>query len=191
LDTAGGEIVRHGPSGFLGEVNLLSGQTVFVTAMVTKDARYIAVDRDALRELLYEDGPLSDLVLATFIGRREALQRVQGIGLEIIGPHSSHGDDADRRTRAQQPPAVHVARFRRADDREAAALVAGFDAASLLWCGCPAVWSCAGPRTASLRALGIGRELARREDVDLLVVAADPPGSAPRSTVPLRGSTRS
>src|SRR5579864_9193702 len=29
LDAAGGEIVRHGPSGFLGELNLLSGQTVF------------------------------------------------------------------------------------------------------------------------------------------------------------------
>ena len=33
LDAAGNEIVRHGPSGFLGELNLLSGQTVFVTAM--------------------------------------------------------------------------------------------------------------------------------------------------------------
>jgi thioredoxin reductase (NADPH) len=71
LDAAGGEIVRHGPSGFLGEVNLLSGQTVFVTAIVATDVRYIAVDRDALRSLLYEDGPLSELVLATFIARRE------------------------------------------------------------------------------------------------------------------------
>ena len=33
---AGNEIVRHGASGFLGELNLLSGQTVFVTAVVTK-----------------------------------------------------------------------------------------------------------------------------------------------------------
>ena len=51
--------------------------------------RYIAVDRDALRALLFDDGPLSDLVLSTFISRREALQRVQGIGLEIVGPRSS------------------------------------------------------------------------------------------------------
>src|SRR5207302_419402 len=89
LDAAGNEIVRHGASGFLGELNLLSGQTVFVTAVVTKPLRYIAVSREALRSLLYEDGPLSDLVLSAFIARREALQRVQGIGLEIIGPHSS------------------------------------------------------------------------------------------------------
>src|SRR2546421_3856225 len=87
LDAAGNEIVRHGASGFLGELNLLSGQTVFVTAVVTKPLRYIAVERAVLRSLLYEDGPLSDVVLSAFIARREALQRVQGIGLEIIGPH--------------------------------------------------------------------------------------------------------
>src|SRR3954471_2402551 len=77
LDAAGREIVRHGASGFLGELNLLSGQTVFVTAVVTKATRYIAVDRAVLRSLLYEDGPLGDLVLSAFIARREALQRVQ------------------------------------------------------------------------------------------------------------------
>src|ERR1700704_5081904 len=76
-DAAGQEIVRHGAAGFLGEMNLLSGQTVFLTAVVTEPMRYIAVDRDALRELLFDDGPLSDLVLSTFIARREALQRVQ------------------------------------------------------------------------------------------------------------------
>src|SRR5436305_13450264 len=66
LDTAGHEIVRHGPSRFLGEMNLLSAQTVFVTAAVTAPARYSAVDRNALRDLLVEDGPLSDLILPTF-----------------------------------------------------------------------------------------------------------------------------
>src|SRR5947208_16753535 len=75
LDAAGNEIVRHGPSNFLGELNLLSGQTVFLTAVVTEPLRYVAVDRDALRALLFDDGPLSDLVLSTFIVRREALQR--------------------------------------------------------------------------------------------------------------------
>src|SRR6266550_2211472 len=52
LDAAGNEIVRHGTAGFLGELNLLSGQTVFVTAIVTQPLRYIAIDRDDLRELL-------------------------------------------------------------------------------------------------------------------------------------------
>jgi thioredoxin reductase (NADPH) len=90
LDAAGNEIVRHGASGFLGELNMLSGQTVFVTAVVTQPLRYIAVDRDVMRSLLYEDGPLGDIVLSAFMARREALQRVQGIDLEIVGPHSSN-----------------------------------------------------------------------------------------------------
>jgi len=89
LDRAGNEIVRHGPGGFLGELNLLSGQTVFVTAIAMQPLRYVAVEREALRALLFEDGPLSDLLLSSFIARREALQTVHGIGLEIVGPHSS------------------------------------------------------------------------------------------------------
>ena len=88
-DPAGNEIVRHGASGFLGEMNLLSGQTVFLTAVVTAPMRYIAVDRDTLRQLLFDDGDLSDLLLSAFIQRRELLQREQGIGVEIVGPRDS------------------------------------------------------------------------------------------------------
>ena len=29
-------------------------------------------------------------MLSTFIARREALQQVQGLGVEIVGPHSSN-----------------------------------------------------------------------------------------------------
>src|SRR3954468_11187660 len=67
LDAAGAEIIRHGPSGFLGETNLLSGQTVYLTAVVTEPMRYIAVEREELKTLLFEDGPLSDLLLSTFV----------------------------------------------------------------------------------------------------------------------------
>ena len=52
LDGGGREVVRHGAAGFLGEMNLLSGQTVFLTAVVTEPTRYVAVDREALRQLL-------------------------------------------------------------------------------------------------------------------------------------------
>ena len=80
LDRAGNEVVRHGASTFLGELNLLSGQSVFVTAVATEPLTYVAVERDVFRALLFEDGPLSDLVLTTFIARREALQQVEGVG---------------------------------------------------------------------------------------------------------------
>ena len=102
LDAAGNEIIRCGPRSFLGELNLLSGQTVFLTAIVTQPLRYVAVDRDALRTLLFEDGALSDLVLATFMARRAALQRVEGIGIEIVGPRSSEATMRLRRLRARR-----------------------------------------------------------------------------------------
>ena len=166
LDAAGNELVRHGPSKFLGELNLLSGQTVFVTAVVTKPVRYIAVEREALRSVLFEDGPLSDLLLSTFIGRREALQRVQGLGLEVVGPRSSQ---ATMRmldyARSNRLPFT----WQEAD--------AGLDAASLPLVRLPGGVELRAPSTGEVnRALGIGRELERREDVDLLVVGAGPAG---------------
>jgi thioredoxin reductase (NADPH) len=177
LDGAGNEIVRHGASGFLGELNLLSGQTVFVTAVATEPLRYIAVDRDVIRALLYEDGPLSDIVLSAFITRREALQRVQGIGLEIVGPHSSNATmrmveyaRANRLPFTWRTPERH-------DDRTAAALVEGLDEASLPLVRLPGGVEFEGPTPGQVsRALGIGRELAPREEVDLLVVGAGPAG---------------
>ncbi len=177
LDAAGNEIVRHGTSGFLGEMNLLSGQTVFLTAVVTKPLRYIAVDRDALRPLLFEDGPLSDLLLSTFIARREALQQVQGVGMEIVGPRSSEATigivEFARSNRL--PFTWHDTE--RADDQAAAALVAGLDATDLPLVRLPGGAELRGPSTGQVsRALGIGRELAPREEVDLVVVGGGPAG---------------
>src|SRR5690349_580161 len=167
LDAAGNELVRHGAGSFLGELNLLSGQTVFFAAVVTEPLRYVEVDREALRALLFDDAPLSDLVLSTFIARREALQRVQGIGLEIVGPRSSVATmqmlDFARANRlpftwqegappdGTEPPLVRL----------------------------PGGVELQHPsRGQVLRALGVGRELAPREDVDLLVVGGGPAGLA-------------
>src|SRR5919197_6188014 len=177
LDAAGNELVRHPAQGFLGEVNLLSGQTVFLTAVVTQPLRYIAVDRDALRSVLFEDGPLSELLLSTCVARREALQRVEGIGLEILGPRSS---EATMRmlefARSNRLPFTWRD-SERTDDRSAAALVAGLDAGSLPLVRLPGGAELRGPTTGQVsRALGIGRELAPREEVDLLVVGAGPAG---------------
>jgi thioredoxin reductase (NADPH) len=167
LDAAGNEIIRHGPSGFLGELNLLSGQTVFLTAVVTEPLRYIAVDRGALRDLLFEDGALSDLVLSTFIGRREALQRVQGIGIEIVGPRSSE-------------PTMRMLEFARANRLPFTwQETAPADASDPPMVRLPGGIELQHPsRGEVLRALGIGRDLAAREEVDLLIVGGGPAGLA-------------
>ena len=164
LDAAGNEIVRHGESKFLGEMNLLTGQTVFLTAVVTEPLRYIAVERDALRPLLFDDGPLSDLLLSTFMARREALQRVEGIGLEITGPHSS---EATMRmvdfARANRLPFTWN---QSAPPGEAAPVVR-----------LPGGTEMHAPSTGEvMRALGIGLELAPQEEVDLLVIGGGPAG---------------
>jgi thioredoxin reductase (NADPH) len=167
LDAAGNEIVRHGPSSFLGELNLLSGQTVFLAAVVTQPLRYVAVDRDALRGLLFEDGPFSDLVLSTFISRREALQRVRGVGLEIVGPRSSE-------------ETMRMLEFARANrlplSWEDVTPPEGVEAPLVRL---PGGLELQHPsRGEVLRALGVGRELERREEVDLLVVGGGPAGLA-------------
>jgi thioredoxin reductase (NADPH) len=167
VDAAGNELVRHGPSGFLGELNLLSGQTVFVNALVTEPLQYIAVERGALRSLLNEDGPLSDLVLSTFISRREALQTVQGIGVEIVGPHGSE-------------PTMRMIEFVRANRLPYTwEEVAPPDGSALPLVRLPGGGELHGPTAGQvLRALGIGLELAPREEVDLLIVGAGPAGLA-------------
>jgi thioredoxin reductase (NADPH) len=165
LDAAGNEIVRHGAGSFLGELNLLSGQTVFVTALVTEALSYIAFDLDALRALLFDDGPLSDLVLSTFIARREALQRVQGIGLEVVGPRSSEAT-------------MQMLDFVRANrlpfNWQDAQPPGGAEPPLVLLPGGTELQHPS--RGEVLRALGVGRELAPREEVDLLVVGAGPAG---------------
>jgi thioredoxin reductase (NADPH) len=177
LDAAGNEIVRHRTSGFLGEMNLLTGQTVFLTAVVTQPLRYIAVDREALRPLLFEDGPLSDLLLSTFIARREALQQVEGVGMEVVGPRSSESTMRMVEFARSNRVPFTWRDPEREGDQAAAALVRGLDATDLPLVRLPGGLELRGPSSGQVsRALGIGRELAAREEVDLVVVGGGPAG---------------
>jgi thioredoxin reductase (NADPH) len=175
LDGAGHQIVRHGAHGFLGEMNLLSGQTVFLTAVVTQPMRYIAVAREDLRRLLMEDSGLSDLLLSAFVQRRELLQERQGIGVEIVGPRDS----------SETRQLVEFARRMRlphtwldpAESAGAAAQVDDLDAAQIPLVRLPGGAELRRPSHGELsRALGIGLELSPREEVDLLVLGGGPAG---------------
>lgn len=175
LDSTGSEIVRHGASSFLGEMNLLSGQTVFLTAVVTEPMRYIAVEREALRALLLEDGPLSDVLLSAFVQRRELLQQRQGVGIEILGSRDS----------AQTRELVDFSKRQRLpftwsdprESEEAAAALEGLDPAEIPLVRLPGGAELRAPSDGELsRALGIGLELGPREEVDLLVIGGGPAG---------------
>ncbi len=175
LDAEGEEIVRHGPSGFVGEMNLLSGQTVYLRAVAATPLRYIAVEREPLRSLLFDDGSLSDTLLSAFIERREALQRRAGVGIEVIGPRES---DATRAT-------VDYARRNRlpftwrdpAEDPTARTLIDGFDPGELPLVRLPGGPELRSPSAGEIsRALGIGLNLEPREEADLVVIGGGPAG---------------
>jgi thioredoxin reductase (NADPH) len=175
LDGAGREIISHGASGFLGEMNLLSGQTVFLTAVVTEPMRYIAVDREELRRLLFDDGSLSDLLLSAFIERRELLQQRDGIGLEIVGPH----DSAETRRLLDFARRLRLPHSWLAPEEsaEVAALIERTDPDELPIVRLPGGAELRRPTNGELsRALGIGLELEQREEVDLLVIGGGPAG---------------
>ena len=175
FDGAGHEITRHVASGFLGEVNLLSGQAVFVTAVVTQPLRYIALPREELRALLFDDPSLSDLILGALVERREVLQRRQGLGPEIVGQH----DSPDTRrllefARAQRIPHTWVDPTDTADSAGAAAEPA-VSATPLV--RLPGGVELVNPTNGELsRALGIGMALAPLEEVDLLIIGGGPAG---------------
>ena len=179
LDGAGTEIARQGPGGFLAEINLLTGQTVFVDCIVTKPMRYIAVEREEIRTLLAEDGALADLLLHTFMRRRETLQEREGLGFEVIGPRSSI------RTRrlieyARRGRLPHVWRDTEGDGNpEAATAIADLQADELPLVRLPGGTELRNPSNGQLsRALGIGLELGPREEVDLAVIGGGPAGLA-------------
>jgi thioredoxin reductase (NADPH) len=176
LDANGREIIRHGASGFLGEMNLITGQTVYLTAVVTQPMRYIAVDRDELRPLLFDDGPLSDLLLSVFMARREALQQ-QGVGIEILGPRSSEPTrrivEFARRNRL--PYVWHDPED--SDDPAVTAQIDRLGPGDVPLVRLPGGIDLRNPTAGEVsRALGIGLELTPREEVDLVVIGGGPAG---------------
>ena len=92
----GGEraLVRHGPGRFLGELNMLSGLRVFVSARVVTPGEVVVVARDRLRQLMATKPRLGDIILAAFVARRGLLMTGAAPAIRVIGsqfsPESLH-----------------------------------------------------------------------------------------------------
>ena len=100
-------LARHGAGRFLGELNLLTGQRVFVSARVAEPGEVIAVPRDALRRLIATDASLSDKILAAFLARRVILMSGAASAIRVIGSRFS----PESRPRSGVPgPQPHPAR---------------------------------------------------------------------------------
>jgi thioredoxin reductase (NADPH) len=75
---------------FLGELNMLTGQAMYLTAVVREGGEVLAITRDRLKEIVTEEPNLSDVILKAFLARRTYMIRT-GLGLRIIG--SRHSSD--------------------------------------------------------------------------------------------------
>jgi thioredoxin reductase (NADPH) len=75
---------------FLGELNMLTGQAMYLTAVVSEAGEVLAIPRERLKEVVTEEQNLSDLILKAFLARRAYMIRT-GLGLRIIGSRHSTG----------------------------------------------------------------------------------------------------
>jgi CRP-like cAMP-binding protein len=66
-------VVTFGPGAFVGELDILSGQTNYLTARVVDRARMHRISPLQLRRLMVADPELSDVVLRAFVARRRQL----------------------------------------------------------------------------------------------------------------------
>jgi thioredoxin reductase (NADPH) len=86
---AGEEVIGvHGPGRFLGELGLVTGQAVFVTAVVREPGEVLVIPQQRLREIVTNDLVLGDLILRALIMRRAILIGL-GVGFRIVGSRYS------------------------------------------------------------------------------------------------------
>ena len=89
-------VAVHGAGRFLGELNMLTGQTVYLTARVTRAGRVSRIAPERFRQIMATDPELSAILLRTFEARRKLLMETANRSVEIIGSESSAGSLALR-----------------------------------------------------------------------------------------------
>jgi thioredoxin reductase (NADPH) len=82
----GRAIVTHGPGQFSGDIDLLTGRPVIVTAVARGDTRVWCVPHNQLRALLNRVPSLGEKLIVAFTRRRELLSQSGTLGLRVVGP---------------------------------------------------------------------------------------------------------
>jgi thioredoxin reductase (NADPH) len=94
--------------GFIGELNLLTGQNVYLLGRVREGGRVYRVQPERLRQLMASDVELSDIVFKALIARRELLQRSTAARtVEIVG-HARSAAALALRTYAARQRLIHL-----------------------------------------------------------------------------------
>jgi thioredoxin reductase (NADPH) len=86
-------VAVHGPGRIVGELGMLTGTAVLLTAVVQRPGVVLAIPLIGLKEIVNDDPALGDLILRALLIRR-SLQIGLGAGLRVLG--SRYSPDARR-----------------------------------------------------------------------------------------------
>ena len=102
-DVPAATVAAVGAGGFVGELNLMTGQNVYLSCRVREAGTIYRVSPARLRQLMSNDVELSDIIFKALIARRELLRRSTAArGVEIVGSAMSAAALALRTYAARQ-----------------------------------------------------------------------------------------
>ena len=170
-------VAVHGAHRFLGELNVLTGAPVYLTAVVRDAGEVIQIPATRLRELVMEDDELSNVILRAYLARRAILIGL-GVGVRVVGSRYSRDTRRLREFLARNRMPHHWIDLE--DDEEADRLVR---ALGVTPAETPVVLGGRGvlrnPSNAELAAmLGLGSQGAPPAMCDVVIVGAGPAGLA-------------
>src|SRR5262252_9117771 len=99
-------LLLHGPRDFIAELDLLTGQRVYATFVVTQAGSILRVPRTEVKSVIEADGPLGDLLVQTLFRRRETLLLLRS-GMQLIGSRFSPDTQRLREFAARNRLAFH------------------------------------------------------------------------------------
>jgi thioredoxin reductase (NADPH) len=172
------ELAAGGPGEFVAELNLLTGERLFTTAVVAEPGSVLVVPLDRLLALIARDQGLGTLILQTAIARRRWLADY-GVGLRIIGSRDSA--ETRRLVKFATRNRIPHTWLSSASDPLPRTLLARHD---LTWDDTPVVVMRGGevhsqPSNAELaRAAGVGTRATPGMTYDVAIVGAGPAGLA-------------
>jgi thioredoxin reductase (NADPH) len=83
-------VTTHVAGRFLGELNMLTGQRLSLTARVSEPGRILAISTPEFRRIMSSKPDVADMVFSAFVARREILRAGEGaLALRIIGSRYS------------------------------------------------------------------------------------------------------
>ena len=162
--------------GFLGELNFLTGQTAYLIGRVADAGRIHRISREQFRRVLAEDPEVSDILVRTFLARRDLLRGGPAArGIAILGSASS-SESLALRTFAARQRLPHL--WLDADSAAGRALI---DSAHLLTSDLPAVFTphdvLRGATPGEMaQLLGLAYRRDTTDLVDLTVIGSGPAG---------------